>query len=95
MEGRAQLSGPSEPFQRGGDKTQEGVMKARDGTQGGRDSGITSRRCPLLGALLRFQIEPFWWAGLSGPARWHAGGYGQFTAWLMSEALEVLLQQFC
>lgn len=55
---------------------------------------ITSR-CPLLGALLRFQVEPSWWAGFSGPVGWHAGGCGQFTAWLMSEALEVLLQQFC
>ena len=27
MGGRAKLSGPSEPFQRGGDKTQEGVME--------------------------------------------------------------------
>lgn len=35
MGGRAKLSGPSEPFQRGGDKTQEGVMKAWDVTQGG------------------------------------------------------------
>lgn len=35
MEGRAKLSGPSEPSQRGRDKTQKGVMKAWDGTQGG------------------------------------------------------------